>query len=108
MVGVEEYRGKKISLNRTPHTGCSGVSAVLLGANSCSSAASSSPAQFSVVFQSCSAANSRPKSDEQLTESEGHGKVNGLLSDALVAVDGPVGERTAHRRLAEGGDHCAM
>lgn len=44
----------------------------------------------------------------RLTDTEGHGKVDGLLSDALVAVDGPVGERTAHGRLAEGGDHCVI
>ena len=38
------------------------------------------------------------------TETERDGKVDGLLGETAVAVLGPVGERAAHRLLAEGRD----
>mgnify|MGYP006876496488 CR=1 FL=1 len=40
------------------------------------------------------------------TETERDGKVDGLLGETAVAVLGPVGERAAHRLLAEGRDDC--
>lgn len=44
--------------------------------------------------------------DMVLTQTHRDDEVRRLLEDALVAVDDPVGDGSAHRRLAHRGDDC--